>query len=530
MGTIIVEGIGPIEIAGDEPTPEEATAIAAGVQEEDPLATPEADPAGEGRTGLIPEEFRAGVREKVEDMPGLLQFLTEMTPATGGAIGGAALGAPLGPVGVIGGGILGGLLGEFIGQETGVTPESDVALGLAAAGPVIGKGLGAAVKLGRKAVGKAVGKLPPAKAALSAATQKAAVPEFESIGGKILASQKGLLTRPSSELYDAAKKVGAHIAPQEFRKTFQAFAELATELRVFGAFPEGQQALALVNQALQTLTASGQVERITGVSFKNLIAARQMVGIAVDKATVAGGIRLGSSKQLFKELADVINRVSIGKTAARRGAKIAKAAAARAKLEFSVRDFEAAVASFTKIKPGEDIVSINIADLQNWLLNITNPKAGRKIFDKNFTDALKDHLPDIKKRLLELNKIAGTGSAAGPGSIVVRGIGARTGRSLAGAIIGAGAVINPLAAAGALLGASMPEMLTGLLSSKAGFALLKKTIGLGNKPISAKAWIAFGELLTRGPQVKVSKGKPSKEKPFARKGENIGLPVESELN
>ncbi len=525
MGTIIVEGIGPIEIAGDEPTSEESTAIAAGVQEE-PLATPEADPASEGRTGLIPQEFRAGVREEVEDMPGLLQFLTEMTPATGGAIGGAALGAPLGPAGVIGGGMLGGLLGEFIGQETGVTPESDVALGLAAAGPVIGKGLGAAVKLGRKAVGKAVSKLPPAKAALSTATTKAAVPEFESVGGKILASQKGLLARPVKELYAAAKKVGARIAPLEFRKAFTAFNELTTELKVFGAFPEGQQALGLVNQAMQTLTASGQVGKAVGVSFENLIAARQMVGIAVSKAETAGGIRLGAAKQVFKELADVLDRVSIGKTAARRGAKIAKAAAARAKLEFSVRDFERAVARFTKVKAGEDMVSIDISRLNNWIRIVTNPKA--KAFDKNFTDALKDHLPDIKKRLLELNKIAGTGSAAGPGSIVVRGIGAKTGRTLVGAVFGFGVAGGPGAAVGGLLGASMPEMVAGILSSPKGFALLKKTIELGNKPISAATWIAIGELVTRGSSVRPSKGKPSK--PFARKGENIGLPVASELN
>lgn len=527
MGTINVKGIGVIEIEGDEPTPEEAAAIAAGpvkseIDFEEEFESEPIEPVGEGRTGLIPTEARSAVRETVEELPGLFQFLAEMAPSTAGVVAGAAAGTAVLPgPGTLVGAIGGGLLGEFIGQETGVAPESDVNLALSAGGPVGGKIVGGILRLGRRATGALISKLPPAKAALAKITSRKAVDEFESVGGNILAKQKGLMARPASDLYAAAKKAGAMISPREFSKAATSLQNLMSELKIFGAFPEGQQAMQLVRQAFQTLAPK---ER--GVSFDALVAARTMIGAAVSRAELAGGIRLGSAKQVFKELAETIDRIAAGSTPARRGAQILKTAAARAKLEFSVRDFERAVARFTKIDAGEDIVTINISRLQNWLRNVTNPKA--KAFDKNFTDALKDHLPDINKRLLGLGKITGTGSAAGPGSIVVRGIGAKTGRSLVSAVIGFGVAGGPGAAIGGLAGAAMPEMITAILMSPKAFTALTKAMALGKAPISAEAWLAVGQIIARGSTFRPSDRAPAEIKEdeglteFGRLPEQLG--------
>ncbi|KKL63709.1 hypothetical protein LCGC14_2172400, partial [marine sediment metagenome] len=208
---------------------------------------------------------------------------------------------------------------------------------------------------------------------------------------------------------------------------------------------------------------------------------------------------LGAAKQVFKELSDVLEKVALGKTPARRGAQIALAAAERAKLQFSVRDFERAVSRFSKIDPGEDIVTFNVSRMQNWLRSVTDKTS--KVFDKNFTDALKKELPAIKDRLRELNKLIGTGSAAGPGSIVVRGIGANSGRALATMVFGLAGfgAAGPLGAgAGALLGASMPEMMVAILTSKSGFKALQTTLASGSGEMAAKTWFAIGELITRG--------------------------------
>ena len=177
MGTITVEGpdgsLVTIEIAGDKPTPEEGAAIAAGLDSPPGipaplLGKPAVESIGEGRTGLIPEQIRTGIRETVQEMPGLLEFAVEMTPSTAGAVAGGAAGFAVGgPPGALVGAIGGGLLGEFAAQETGIAPESDVTLGLAAAGPVVGKGLGIGARATLRGGAFLTSKLPPIKAALA---------------------------------------------------------------------------------------------------------------------------------------------------------------------------------------------------------------------------------------------------------------------------------------------------------------------------------------------------------------------------
>ncbi len=519
MGTITVEGpdgnVITVEIAGDEPTPEEGAAIAAGLDPPpgipEPIGLPDIQSIGEGRTGLIPEQIRTGIREEVKALPGLLEFIAEMTPATVGAIGGGILGAVGGPPGVLAGATVGGLFGEFAAQEAGITPESDVALGAAALGPVVGRGIGAVARGGAKAGAFAASKLPPVKAALGKVIAEKVVPEFTRISTIIIENQRGLMKFPTDRLYAAARKAGVRIPAIEFRPVFSAFNELITELKVYSAFPEAQQAIGLIQAAMETLaptarTRGGKAATGVGVSIDTVVAAHSMVGAAVKRASSAKGLRFGSSKKVFKELSSILDKVAAGKGPAKRAATIAKAAIARAKLGFAVSDFEGAVANFSKIRPGEDVVTMEIGQMQNWLLQVTNPKS--PAFKKNFTEALKKELPAIKERLLELGKLVGTGSAAGPGSIVVRGIGAHTGRALAVAVFslagfGSGGFVG--AGVGAMIGASMPEMMVAMLTSKVGFKTLQKTLAGGTGEVSAKTWFAIGELVTRGPHFKASK-------------------------
>lgn len=525
MGTITVEGpdgnVVTVEIKGDVPTPEEGAAIATGLTPEPPgipaplLGKPAVESIGEGRTGLIPEQIRTGIRETVKEMPGLLEFGVEMTPSVAGAVAGGAaglaIGGPAAPITGLIGAIGGGLLGEFGAQEIGIAPESDVALGLSAAGPVFGKVLGATARGTLKASAFAASKLPPVKAALGKVIAEKVVPEFKRIGTTIIESQRGLMKFPTDRLYAAARKAGVRVPAIEFRPVFSAFNELITELKVFSAFPEAQQALNLIARAMETLAPTGRAlgkkaSADIGIAIDTIIAAHQMVGAAVAKAQSAGGLRLGSAKKVFKELANVLDKVAAGKGPAKRGAQLAKAAIARAKLGFAVRDFERAVADFSKIRPGEDVVTMQINKLQNWLTKVTDPKSS--IYKKNFTEALKKELPAIKERLLELGKLVGTGSAAGPGSIVVRGIGANTGRALSALVFGLGGFGTGGfvgAAVGGMIGASMPEMMVAILTSKTGFKALQKVLAGGQREISAKTWFAIGELVTRGPEFKASR-------------------------
>ena len=521
MGTITVEGpdgtIVTVEIAGDAPTPEEGAAIAAGLTPEPPgipaplLGKPAVESIGEGRTGLIPEQIRTGIRETIQELPGLLEFGAEMTPATVGAVVGGTLGAVGGPPGALAGATVGGLFGEFVAQEVGITPESDVALGAAALGPVAGRGIGAVARGGLKAGAFATSKLPPVKAALGKVIAEKVVPEFKRIGTTIIETQRGLMKFPTDRLYAAARKAGVRVPAIEFRPVFSAFNELLTELKVFTAFPEAQQAVGLIQAAMETLsptvrTLGGKTATGVGVSIDTIVAAHQMVGAAVARAQSAGGLRLGSSKKVFKELSSILDKVAAGTGPAKRAATIAKAAIARAKLGFAVSDFEKAVADFSKIRPGEDVVTMQINKLQNWLIQVTDPKSS--VYKKNFTEALKKELPVIKERLLELGKLVGTGSAAGPGSIVVRGLGANLGRGLSTLVFGlagfgTGGVVG--GAIGGMIGASMPEMMVAMLTSKVGFKALQKTLAGGTGEVSAKTWFAIGELVTRGPEFRASK-------------------------
>lgn len=518
MGSITVEGLGIVEIEGDEPNEIEQNAILSKLAEddEDPVAAQVEEPAAptapdpnaptkprEGPLGIVPKEVRGSVRETVENQPGLLQLITELAPSVGGALVGAAAGTPFGPPGILTGAIIGGVGGETIGQETGVAPESKLNIALSAGGPVLGPAVGSVVKAGRRVAGFLSTKLPFAAAARAKNVVGEVVDEFESLGTRILDKQTGLQARPASDLYGAVRRSGV-VAPGKFLdNTRDAINRLKLEMspsqdleevgqalkmleRIAGTIAPGKPSL-IINKAGQAISAPNTV------SIDTLVAIRQQVGIAVRRAESKGGVKLGAAKKLFATISDDLDRIASSPDLSRRAARLAQAAVKRAKLEFSVKDFEGAVAKFTKDTPDATGTVININGLQKWLRDVTNPKHAN--FDKNFVTALKDELPAIKERMVTLSKILGKGgSAGGPGSLVIRG---RLTSQAVGIMAGLGMAGPTGGIIGALIGTHAPEMLVGMLTTKTGSAFLEGAANLGKGTINIKSWIAAGQAATR---------------------------------
>lgn len=493
MGEINVEGMGIVEIKGATPNPEETRAIlnALGSLEQedeappgipDPIKPPLAigrEPV-EGPLGVVPADVRSGVREAVESAPGVLGFLAEMTPATIGTGVGAAAFSPLGPPGVLGGGIVGGIVGELLGQESGVAPTSETNLALAGAGPIAGRVIGGAARLAGRAGGKVVGALPPARVARARAAIEKGTKELESLGSRILAKQKGLVSRPAKDLYSAAKKAGVKIVGRELNNTRRAMLELKDELLPFASFPEVRGALGVIRNSAKSLSNVSD--------FNTFIKVRQNIGIAVRAAKNVKGIKLGAAKKLFSAMSKDLDDLAARQPTAR-GAKLAKAASARARTEFSVRDVEALVVRFTE-DVGEGTLRINAKGLLKAMRALVDPKSKR--FDKNFVVGLGDSLPDIMKNLSKLAGFAKAGSPGGPGSIVIRGV-----TSGGGAAIGSLVAGTPGAIVGALVGAGGPETLTALLMSKPAVAFLNAAAKAGRGEVSRRAWMIVGQILTR---------------------------------
>lgn len=506
MGTILVEGLGSVEIEGDAPTPEESKAIASSLtQKANPTQqpiVPKGQVVPEGATPkpqaqrqhLVPDETRQDIREFVGGQPQPQQFALEAAPGVVGSLVGGAAGTAAGPPGVVLGATVGGLLGEYLAQETGVAPEADVNLSIAAGGPAAGVAAGSLLQLSRKAVGAGVSKLPAVSSAQARLTERKAVEEFESLGGRIISDQRGLLARPSGDLYAAARSAGAVVNVNQLPNTLAALTVLKTEASKVAAFPETQQALRVIESTLETLTQGGAVD------FDTLIRVRQLVGAAVSRFETYGGVKLGSAKKVFGAMADDIDTIAQGSSPARRPAKIAQAAAERAKLEFSVRDFEAAVAKFTKDVPGENSSTLNVAGLQKWLRDVTNPKHAN--YDKNFTVAMDSYLPDVKSRLSELAKLTDAGGPGGPGSIVVRGQTAKMGRMVIGGMLGFGTAGPVGGGVGALIGANVPEMISASLMSPKGAAALAKITQMGRGEIPAERWAVLGQIIAQAAKIK----------------------------
>jgi len=516
MASINIEGIGIIEIEGSEPNEVEQDAIINALselpEEEVPEELPQPEPIDppvnqeprEGPLGIIPAETREPVRKAIEDQPGLVQFLAEISPSVGGAIGGAVLGSPFfPPFGTIGGAIIGGLGGEVVAQETGIAPTSELNLALAAAGPLLGPAAGSTARVGRKLLGKTILGVPGAKVARARNQMSAAVEEFQSLGTRIIEKQKGLTARTSGELYDTVRRAGVIIPPDSLKGTRNSLKGLIDEMEPIKAFPEVRQATRHLRQILETLkpTKPSQIIGETGqplavsldISMDTLVSARQQIGIAIRRAESAGGIKLGKVKQAYKAISDDLDKIALDPSLKGRTARIAQAANKRAKIEFAVKDMEAGVEQFVKELGAKEGITVNISGFRKWLRKISNPKS--KQYNKNFADALKDELPEITKRLEELAKITEVGGRGG--TLVIQSRLARAGSVVVGGILGLGTAGPIGGGIGAIAGAKLPETFTSLLMTKMGSSFLEKAARLGKGKINMKTWIAAGQIVTR---------------------------------
>ncbi len=519
MGEIFVEGLGVFEIEGEEPTTDELNGIADMMgdpeDEGDPAITAPPpgstlpgmtippgvglersrtgkEPALEGPLGLMPVEARARTRGVIEDQPGLVQFVTEMTPATIGTAGGAALGSVLGPAGTVGGGMLGGIFGELFAQETGLAPSSELNLALAGAGPAAGPVLGKSGQLVRRGIGQGIVRAPFARAARSRNVMGRALNQVENMATQILAKQKGLMAMGTSELYDAAARGGVRVPVKTMDNTIKAIQELSMELKPLAGLDEVAQARKVLKSATKVL-----LDNPEGVPIDKLVQARAIVGAAVKKARMAtkdAGLSEFTTKRVFAAISDDLDKIAATPFKKGRQARLAKAAIARAKLGFATDKLEQNFINHI-VDNGEDVI-VNFKGIQNWLNRVTNPKS--KVYDKNFTRALKDEIPQMKETFKRLAEITKAGSPGGPGSLVLRGQSAKAGRALVGGSLGFLGLGAPGAAAGAVIGASAPEMLVSILTSPKGAAFLERAAKLGQGSINTRNWALAGELALRG--------------------------------
>jgi hypothetical protein len=505
MGEIFIEGLGIVDIEGDTPNEQESQTILEAIgdpeDEGDPTVTigsppPISEPTippREGPLGLMPIEPRTEIRRGVEEMPGLLQFITEISPSVVGTGIGAGLGTPLGPVGTVLGGMIGGGVGELFAQETGIAPKSDLNAALAMGGPLLGPVVGQTLRGIRRGTGLLTTKgFPPARTARARNLVGRAVSEFESAGTTILSKQKGIASRPASEIFKAARRAKVRIKPNLLKSTRDVIEQTVKELGPVSSIPEVRQTMRALEQISKVMLNNPK-----GVLLDELVRARSFIGSLIGNLRNKGGIKLNTANKIFATLSDDLDAIARSPFRKGRQARLAMAGIKRAKLEFAVKDLENAVAKFTtKDSTIPDGIRINFKGLQGWLDDITNPKRIEK-FDKNFTTALADDLPAIKERIAALAALAPTAGIAGGGGIVVRGQSAKIGRGAVGGLlgfIGAGPVG---AAIGGLAFAQLPEMLVAMLTTKTGAAFLERAARLGKGQISWRAWLVGSEIVFR---------------------------------
>ena len=459
---------------------------------------------------MNPPEATAGVRRAVEEMPGLVQLLPEMGPSVAGAITGGAVGTavtppPFTPAGTIIGAIIGGVTGEVGAQETGLAPRSDLNIALNVAGPLLGP-------VGAKVVQKVGGRLPAklftgapfVNTAVARASLKKGVEDIVSKGVSIIEKQRGLLARPTGDLFRVLRKSNVRFSPEMLKSTSTAMDELLVKMNKFKHFPEVKAAIKTLEDLKATLGVGGSAGTITrpgraaasfpeGPLIADFVEARSLIGKALAKAEAGGGQKAFSANKLFASLSDDLDRVAASMTG--RDGRLAKAAVARAKLQFSIETFEEGVSKFITDVATDG--NINIQGMETWLKAITNPKNTK--FDKNFTSALADELPAIKARLAELVKVANKAGVGG--TLVVRGMFAKVGRAAVGTVLGVvtGGLLGGAggAALGGVLGATMPERIVAALATDTGSKFLLAAVKFGKGTISTKTWAALGQIVAR---------------------------------
>jgi len=476
-------------------------------QQSQPSSAAAPAPDGHGPLGIISPQFRQRVQQAQQAPADPLAFPAPLPPKvrtmmeqaalpTAGAMTGAVLGAPLGPAGIAVGGALGGLLGEVTSQELGVSPESRTAMVLSGAAPLVGPVIGKAGKLLGKAGSFLARKSPPFRAAEAQAELEGLIAESGSLGTRVLSKQQGLLSRRAAVLFRAARQAKAQITAADLPRTQHALGELAAQAQGFRSLPEGRYLLRAIKQIQDDLF---QADRpITTNDFGQI---RQLVGAATGRLETQAGVKLGGTKHLYGAMSDDLDRLAKGGGVTGKAAAWRQAAGQRAKLEFAVRDLEGVVSKATTTMRGEgDTVILNAKQVLDRLHLLTNPKSPG--YDKNFASALQNELPEIRKFFEKVNSFTSPGSPAGPGSIVYRGATAKAGREIAQRLIGVATGEMIAGTAGAMIGATAPEMITSLLLTQKGRQLMLAMARSGRGTVNATQWAILAEVVVQAAMVR----------------------------
>lgn len=472
--------------------------------------------AGPGPLGLVSPEIRTAVEERLGRRTGMERFMAAGLPSTIGTVIGAGAGSLLGPAGTIAGGAGGGAIGELIAQEIGAAPQSNLALGMAGAAPIAGPLIGTGLRMGGQATRAGLRQMAPVRGAVARRELQTITKEVESLGANILSSQTGVKMFPQGHIRAAVNRMGQTLERSELKNTLGALDGVTKEIvsRGLAEVPHGQQALRLIegikagmfSPLPSPILRAGEPGKTLPATFDRYLSLRSEVGQAVKAFESQAGVKLGSAKRLFAAMADDLDNVALSATGAKkRAALLSKKFLERSKLEFAVKELEEITSGAVKSLKGEgaDVV-INAKTVLDRLRALTDPK--HAAFDKNFTDALKNELPKIRKFFETANEL-GHLTPAGPGSLVIRQrfshVGASIGGAIGAAIGSIGGVTGSLVGAtlaagpGAAIGASAPEYLIAGLLSPRGRRTLEFAMRRGRGTINAQAWATVTQIVNK---------------------------------
>lgn len=486
-------------------------------------------PPQEGPLGIVSPEFRQTVEEKMARRTGLERFAGHALPATVGTVVGGALGSlggPAAPITIPLGASLGGLAGELAAQEVGLTPESGIGAGMAAAAPLVGPAMGVGTKLAGQGTRFGLRQVAPMRAAIARHILEDITQQTEKLGTKILSHQRGLMGVPQSylrniinNLDDTLRDTNQLLTRQDLKHTMGALNELESEItrRGLNEMPHGQQVLGLIGDVRSgifptkarpstldlaragILPSEAPFPKPAGTSFDRYLSIRSEVGQAVRALEQQAGVKLGSAKTLFGSMAEDLRQVAAGSTGVKkRVALLSQKFLERSKLEFAVEDLEEIMSGAIKSLKGEgaDVV-VNAKGVLDKLRSLTDPKSAN--FDKNFTDALKNELPEIRKFFEEANRL-GHLTPAGPGSLVIRQrfamLGAGIGGGIGGTMFGAGGAALG-AGSGAAMGARMPEYMVAALLKQPERKMLLFAMREGRGTINPQTWATVTQMLNQ---------------------------------
>ena len=136
---------------------------------------------------------------------------------------------------------------------------------------------------------------------------------------------------------------------------------------------------------------------IPPVTFDKYLSIRSEVGQAISNFESQAGVRLNGARRVFAGMAEDLNKVAQNATGAKkRAAVLSQKFLERSKLQFAVKDLEEIVSGATKALKGKgDEVAINAKVIFDRLNAMTDPK--NALFDKNFSDAFGDQLPEFPR-------------------------------------------------------------------------------------------------------------------------------------